>query len=383
MDTEEVPCFPHIEVLRIGHRPDRDKRITTHVSLVARAFGARGIHIDTRDPVMEDTIDKVKRQFGGDFFIRSGVSMRGIMGHWMGTIVHLTMYGMPLDEAVKNICPREKILVVVGAEKVPREVYDLAHFNVSVGNQPHSEVSALALFLDRMLGGRELDMKMPGGELLIEPNRRGKTVVTNGNNLTGSRDPVSQEWPPVPDPKMCLELLKEVGCSRPVIIHVKAVRDLGIQMLDRSRKLHPERDLDIDPGLLEAGLLLHDIGRSQTHSISHITHGVIIARRLGLDERLIGMIHDHLGAGVTATEATALGLPPEDHIPSTLMEKIVCHADNLVGNRGRRTLKEAVEKLREKGADAGADRMMELHKELEDALGIDIDELVGTSPKDY
>ena len=38
-----------ITILRIGHRISRDKRITTHVALVARAFGADNILVDTKD----------------------------------------------------------------------------------------------------------------------------------------------------------------------------------------------------------------------------------------------------------------------------------------------------------------------------------------------
>ena len=43
--------------------------------------------------------------------------------------------------------PREKeVIVVVGGTKVPAETFEIADFNVSVGNQPHSEVAALAVF---------------------------------------------------------------------------------------------------------------------------------------------------------------------------------------------------------------------------------------------
>ena len=31
-----------IVVLRLGHRPERDQRVTTHVGLLSRALGARG-----------------------------------------------------------------------------------------------------------------------------------------------------------------------------------------------------------------------------------------------------------------------------------------------------------------------------------------------------
>jgi len=370
--------LPHVEVLRLGHRPQRDKRITTHVALVARALGARAIHVDRKDPQLETTIMKVNEQFGGGFRIDTGVSMRKSLGRWDGTIVHLTMYGMELDKAVEQIPQGERILVVVGAEKVPREVYDLAHFNVSVANQPHSEVSALALFLDHLFNGRELRDDLLRGEIAIIPNRRGKTVIPSGTDIgtIEAIDPFARKWPPVPDRNDCIELLSQLGCSRPVLDHVKAVRDLGMEMAHRSGEMHPERDPGIEPELLEAGLLLHDIGRSVTHSIAHIKHGVILARKLSLDERIVSMVHNHIGAGVTAGEALVLGLDDEEYMPSTLMERIVCHADNLICESRRRPLPEAVDHLRAKGAEAAADRMIELHMRLEKDLGIDIDVLV-------
>ncbi len=365
---------PYIEVLRLGHRPERDKRITTHVSLVARAFGAKGIHIDRSDPKLEGTIHKVNEQFGGDFFIDTGASRKGVMRRWNGTIVHLTMYGMSLDEAVAEIPDNERILVVVGAEKVPRDVYDLAHFNVSVANQPHSEVSALALFLDRMFKGEELSKNTSGGTMNIEPNRYGKTVVPKGGDVSEVSDPFDRKWSTIPDQDECIDLLRALGCSQPVITHVKSVRDLGMEIIKRS-KVDLKDDV-VDPGLLEAGLLLHDIGRSISHSMNHITYGVEIARRLELDERIVKMVHNHIGAGITASEAVGLGLPNEDHIPLTLMEKIVCHSDTLVGDRRRRSLDEAVTKLRDKGAMDAAERMISLHHELEQLFDIDIDELL-------
>ncbi|MGA1822123.1 MAG: tRNA (cytidine(56)-2'-O)-methyltransferase [Thermoplasmatota archaeon] len=366
-----------VEVLRIGHRPDRDKRITTHVSLVARAFGASSIHIDTRDDRLEDTVNRVVGTFGGDFSIRSGTSFKGMMGKWNGVIVHLTMYGKNVDEVIGEIPEEDPVLVVVGAEKVPREVYDLSHFNISVTNQPHSEVSALAIFLDRLFMGRELHISHDDGKIRVLPNSSGKTVIGGeADEIRIRDDPFRRKWSPVPGSEESMELLAALGCSKPVEIHVKEVLSLGMDMVNasiESGSLDPGK-IEID--LLTAGLILHDIGRTRTHSVRHITEGVKLGRILGLDDRLIGIIHNHIGAGVTAEEAMAIGLPPEDHIPGSWEEKIVCHADSLVGSRRRKTLSEAVNKLREIGADAGADRMMALHRELEDFLGIDIDSLL-------
>jgi tRNA (cytidine56-2'-O)-methyltransferase len=165
-----------IEVLRIGHRPARDKRITTHVCLVARALGADGVVVDTADRSIERTIAGVNRRFGGRFAIRTGVSWSKHIRGFSGTKVHLTMYGIPLEEAVARIPKDAPVLVIVGSTKVPAQVYEMADINVSVGNQPHSEVAALALFLDRWFLGSELGRDF-GGPMKVIPTERGKRVI--------------------------------------------------------------------------------------------------------------------------------------------------------------------------------------------------------------
>jgi len=165
-----------ITVLRLGHRPVRDRRVTTHVALAARAFGADRVLVVTRDPVLERTVRGVVAKFGGPFEIETGVPWRRVIDEWRGTIVHLTMYGEPLDAALERIPRHEDLLIVVGATKVPRHMFERATLNVSVGNQPHSEVAALAVFLDRFFGGRGLSRSFLG-RISIVPAKRGKVVV--------------------------------------------------------------------------------------------------------------------------------------------------------------------------------------------------------------
>ncbi len=167
-----------VAVLRIGHRPERDKRITTHVGLVARAFGAEEMLMNGRDAHVEESLADVAKRWGGDFALKADVSWKGEAVRWKeagGKVVHLTMYGSNLPDVIDEIRKNDKILVVVGAEKVPAEMYDLADWNVAVGNQPHSEVAALAVFLDRLFEGRELVEEFAGG-LKIVPSPRGKQV---------------------------------------------------------------------------------------------------------------------------------------------------------------------------------------------------------------
>lgn len=172
-----------IKVLRLGHRPDRDKRITTHVGLVARAFNAGQMLVDTKDTELEGTLQGVVDRFGGAFSVKTGVNWRSIIRNWSGTIIHLTMYGTLIDEVLGKL-PREpeaNLLIIVGATKVPREIYDRADFNIAIGNQPHSEVAALAIFLDRYFEGSELKKDF-GGQLQIIGMPKGKKVVETENS---------------------------------------------------------------------------------------------------------------------------------------------------------------------------------------------------------
>ena len=164
-----------ITVLRLGHRPARDKRITTHVGLVARAFNANRMLVDKKDEKLETTLQSVVSRFGGSFDIKTGVGWRKVLQNWQGKIIHLTMYGEHVDNVIDNVSKEEELLIVIGSEKVPRDVYDMADYNVAIGHQPHSEVAALAIFLDRLYKGKELKKKF-NGKVQILDCPKGKIV---------------------------------------------------------------------------------------------------------------------------------------------------------------------------------------------------------------
>jgi len=168
--------MPNIWILRIGHRPQRDKRVTTHVALASRALGASGIYVDTEDKVLEENVRSVVCRFGGDYKIETGILWKKMLKEFDGEKVHLTMYGQRLDEAMPKISREKDVLIVVGAEKVPAEAYQWADHNISVGNQPHSEIAALAIFLDRFTDGKNLYSDRDG-QMKVIPTERGKTVV--------------------------------------------------------------------------------------------------------------------------------------------------------------------------------------------------------------
>jgi tRNA (cytidine56-2'-O)-methyltransferase len=182
------PASPaRIEVLRLGHRPARDKRVTTHVCLTARALGAAGVRIAEEDAEVVRSVAAVAKRFGGEFSVACGTGWKTPIKQWQaagGQVVHLTMYGTPLREAVPAVLANPgPVLVVVGAEKVPAELYQLADHNVAVGSQPHSEVAALALLLDRLRGGAWEHDAFAGGEIEVVPTARGKRVKDLGSGV--------------------------------------------------------------------------------------------------------------------------------------------------------------------------------------------------------
>lgn len=171
-----------IVILRLGHRPERDQRVTTHVGLTARALGADSMLLVQPDNGIINGLEDVTHKWGGGFSARSADSWKQEVIHWKssgGKVVHLTMYGQNLPDVVNEISKEERIMVVVGAEKVPPDIFKMADWNVAVGSQPHSEIAALAVFLDRLQINRGTDplmRELSGGSLKIVPSERGKIV---------------------------------------------------------------------------------------------------------------------------------------------------------------------------------------------------------------
>jgi tRNA (cytidine56-2'-O)-methyltransferase len=175
-----------IVVLRWGHRVQRDVRLTTHVALTARALGASGFLLTgTRDETIKATVEKVKGSWGGEFFFEMGTSWKSSVSDWKtkgGIVVHLTAYGENIQTS--NVLDRirntgKNVLLIVGSQKVPKDFFskEVSDYNVSIGNQPHSECAALAVFLDRFFEGKELAKEFGNAKIKIIPQERGKKTI--------------------------------------------------------------------------------------------------------------------------------------------------------------------------------------------------------------
>lgn len=178
--------LPKVVVLRWGHR-HRDQRLTSHVALAARALGASGfVMADIKDDKVKETIEKVTTRWGGNFSFEMGKPWKHVIKEWRaqnGVTVHLTVYGenIQTSDVIKRIRATGKdLMVIVGSQKVPAGFFSekISDFNVAVGNQPHSECSSLAVFLDRLFEGQELSKdSVDNAKMKIVPQARGKKVI--------------------------------------------------------------------------------------------------------------------------------------------------------------------------------------------------------------
>jgi tRNA (cytidine56-2'-O)-methyltransferase len=170
---------PEVSVLRVGHRPGRDPRLTTHLALAARALGARRLYLHPPDAAIQERLAKVVDDWGGTFEVIPTGDWKAVVRSHPGPVVHLTMYGLPLDPILPRLRRSARVLVVVGGAKVPAPLYALASHNVAIGNQPHSEVAALAVALVG-LGG------VPGPERFRRARRR-IVPTAHGKRMRGPR----------------------------------------------------------------------------------------------------------------------------------------------------------------------------------------------------
>jgi len=171
----------------------------------------------------------------------------------------------------------------------------------------------------------------------------------------------------LPSAEETLKLLVHSGCSPQVIEHCKTVASIAARLATACQK----RGLDVDAQLVRVGALLHDIGRSRTHSVDHVIEGAEIARSLGLPEPVILIIERHAGSGISIDEARRLGWPVKSYAPQTLEEKIVTYADKLVDGGREVPIRQTITKLSDELGEThpSIGRMRELHREFSRLIG--------------
>jgi len=164
----------------------------------------------------------------------------------------------------------------------------------------------------------------------------------------------------LPTREQARELLQKSGCPSKVIRHCEEVANVA---LDVAHELQ-NKGVKVDLQLVETGALLHDIGRSKTHSVDHGLAGSQIAEAANVPEPVINIIKRHVGGGITSKEAKEFGWPEDNYVPVTLEEKIVCYADKLTDKSKRVSIDVEIERLNKQGFTQAAERIRKLHEEI-------------------
>jgi uncharacterized protein len=168
----------------------------------------------------------------------------------------------------------------------------------------------------------------------------------------------------LPSREQAIELLRQIKCPLQVIRHCIGVAGLAVETADQLQA----NGYEIDVELVEAGALLHDLGRSKCHSVDHAIIGADIARSLDLPESVINIIKRHVGAGISEDEAAKLGWPKDNYIPQTLEEKVVCYADKLIEHGKKMPIETEIKKLQKENKFEAAERVRKLYQEISSYL---------------
>jgi uncharacterized protein len=172
----------------------------------------------------------------------------------------------------------------------------------------------------------------------------------------------------LPNREQAIQILNQHNCPPQVIHHCLAVSALAMEIANKLKA----KGCTVDLALVEAGALLHDLGRSKTHGVEHGLVGGQIAQSIGLPESVVHIIQRHVGAGITDEEADWLEFPQGNYVPTTLEEKIVCYADKRIDHDKETPIEVEIQKLQASGYVEAAERVRNLHVEITHLLGENI-----------
>ncbi len=168
----------------------------------------------------------------------------------------------------------------------------------------------------------------------------------------------------LPSREQAIELLKKNKCPKTVIDHCKAVADLSVEIASKLQN----KNIKVNLQLVEAGALLHDIGRSRSHEINHGLIGAKIVKSEGLPEDVASIVKRHVGGGISFAEAERFGWPKDDYMPETIEEKVVSYADKRIDKEEYVPIDLEIERLSVEHKEA-AERVRKLHEEITHLLG--------------
>jgi len=168
----------------------------------------------------------------------------------------------------------------------------------------------------------------------------------------------------LPNREQAIEILQKNKCSPEVIAHCQAVTLLALELSEKFKV----KNHSVNVALIEAGALLHDLGRAKTHSVNHAIEGMQLAQAENLPEAVICIIKRHVGAGIIPEEAEQFNWPKDNYVPQTLEEKIVCYADKCISGTKRIPVETTIKQLQDQKLDDAAKRVRKLYSEITSLL---------------
>lgn len=170
----------------------------------------------------------------------------------------------------------------------------------------------------------------------------------------------------IPSRESCLRLVRRIGLDQNVIEHSIAVSRTSLEIASRMC----ENGVNVDVNLVEAGALLHDIGRAKVHGIAHGRVGAELLRELGYPDSLARIAETHVLCGVLTDKTNQESNAQEkNRTTMTTEEKIVCYADKITFENRRTTLGERYDKwFRKYGRNSTLTRAFNRSKEIETEL---------------
>ncbi len=174
----------------------------------------------------------------------------------------------------------------------------------------------------------------------------------------------------IPDEADALRIHRKYGSSPVLVEHCRAVERVARIIASELTR----GGVAVDERVIQAGALLHDVGRTRVQTVRHGYEGAEILRKEGVDERVVEVVKRHVGAGITREEARRLGLPEGDYVPRTLEQKVVCFADKMIDSNRARPFAEEVKRFVRKGHDVK--KLEALKEDLKLELGRDPEEVI-------
>jgi uncharacterized protein len=168
-----------------------------------------------------------------------------------------------------------------------------------------------------------------------------------------------------PSEEEALRIHRKYGSSDRIIAHCRTVARVAEVLAEGIKR----QGKAVDVEAVVAGALLHDIGRNKTQTVRHGLEGSLLLTQEGVDDAVAQIVRRHVGAGLSAEEAKALGLPGLDYVPRRIEEAIVCLADKMVDADRIRPLEVEVNRFERKGHDV--EKLRELKRRIEAELGTD------------